>query len=77
MKLIQGENYRVDYEKWIPTRTHQSGFVVERELRKFHNTYEYIGWHFNKYHFYNSNEGLDIYLDKEELDKFNVKLRDK
>jgi hypothetical protein len=69
-KLIPGKSYYLEYSKRIPTRIHQSGFVVESEERDFYGNYEYIGKRKRKFHFYNGETGLDIYLSQADLEKY-------
>lgn len=66
-KLIAGNSYFLEYRYSFPTRTHQSGFVVERETREAFAEYEYIRCAGGKYHFYDNIAGLDIYLDKTDF----------
>lgn len=57
----------MEYSKWIPTRTHQSGFVVEKELVDFYGNYEYVGKHNGDFHFYDDAKGVDVYISKEDI----------
>lgn len=69
--LVEGSEYWIEWEETFVTRRHQSGLVVESELRKYPGWYTYIGKKKGLgAHFYDEERGKDIFLTTEQISKF-------
>jgi hypothetical protein len=61
----EGEIYRMQYNKPIPTRVWRgTNNVAESELRTISGNYEYIGRKGNRMHFFDNEAGVDLLCSK-------------
>jgi hypothetical protein len=68
--FIKGQEYKLKYTKSRVSRRFRNGEASEFSVDVITGNFEYIGNRGSKYHFFENNQGIDLFLNRSEVEEF-------